>query len=64
MKVRYNGESDPLSLINGKVYNVLAVEYGYYRIVDETGEDYLYDSDAFDVVENGEIPVIDDDSLN
>lgn len=64
MKVRYNGESDPLSLINGKVYNVLAVEYGYYRVVDETGEDYLYDSDAFEVVENGEVPVIDDDSLN
>ena len=56
MKVKYKGESDPLSLIHDKVYDVLSVEYGYYRIVDETGEDYLYEPDDFEVVEEGDVP--------
>lgn len=61
MKVKYIGESDPLCLINGKVYEVLSIEYGYYRIVDETDDDYLYDTDLFEVVEEGEVEVIDDE---
>lgn len=61
MKVKYLGESDPLGLINGKVYEVLSIEYGYYRIVDETDEDFLYDTDLFEVVEEGEVEIIDDD---
>lgn len=61
MKVRYIEESDPLSLLNGKIYDVLSIECGYYRIVDETGEDYLYDPDSFEVVEKGNVEVINDD---
>lgn len=51
LKVKYIGESDPLCLLNGKVYDVLSIEYDYYRIVDETGEDFLYDTELFDIVE-------------
>lgn len=51
MIVRYKGESDPLALIHGKDYKVLSVEEDWYRIVDETDEDYLYPPDAFDIVE-------------
>ncbi len=58
MKVRYIGESDPIALLNGKVYDVLSVEQGWYRIVDEEGEDdeqelqgYLYPPQAFEIVE-------------
>lgn len=51
MKVRYIDESDPLALINGKEYKVLSVEHGWYRIIDETGEDYLYAPEAFEVIE-------------
>ncbi len=51
MKVRYIGESDPLGLINGKVYEVLEVDGDYYRIVDETDEDYLYEADSFETVD-------------
>lgn len=51
MKVKYLGESDPLYLMNGKVYEVQGIESGWYRIVDETGEDYLYAPDAFEIVE-------------
>lgn len=61
MKVKYKGDSDPLALLNGKVYEVLAIEYGCYRIVDESGEDYLYEPDDFEVVEEGEVPIIDDE---
>lgn len=62
MKVKYLGESDPLSFINGKVYEVLSIEYGYYRIVDETDEDFLYDVDFFEVVEESyDVEIIDDE---
>ena len=35
-----------------KVYDVLSVEKrGWYRIVDESGEDYLYPPSMFEIVE-------------
>jgi hypothetical protein len=59
MKVRYEGESSPIGLLNGKIYEVVAIEDGWYRIVDETEEDYLYPPEAFVVTEpnSGEVPV-------
>lgn len=58
MRVRYLGETDPLALINNKVYDVLAVEKGWYRIIDEEGYDenqelqgYLYPPEVFEVIE-------------
>ena len=51
MIVKYIDESDPLCLINGKEYKVISIEHGWYRIVDETGEDYLYRPEGFEVVE-------------
>lgn len=50
-KVKFLGESDPLMLLQGKVYEVLEEDGEYYRIVDETGEDYLYEADSFEIVE-------------
>ena len=51
MRVKFNGESDPLALMNGKIYDVISVERGWYRIVDETGDDYLYPPEGFEIVE-------------
>lgn len=53
MKVKYIGESDPLELLNGKIYDVIEIDEvsGWYRIVDETGEDYLYPAENFEIVE-------------
>lgn len=51
MKVRFIGKDDPLALRHDKVYDVLAVEHGLYRIIDETKEDYLYPQRLFEVVE-------------
>ena len=51
MKVKYVGKSDPLELINGKIYDVISVEKDWYRVKDETEEDYLYPPEVFEVVE-------------
>lgn len=61
MKVRYLGESDPLQLMNGKVYEVLSIEKEWYRIIDETIDDYLYPPELFEIVEpnDGSVPVSD-----
>ena len=50
MKVKYQGKSD-VSLTNGKVYEVIAVEGGWYRIVDDTDDDYLFSPDEFEEIE-------------
>lgn len=57
MKAKYSGQSDSLMLLNGKVYEVISVEDGpsntkWYRVIDETGDDYLYLSDDFEIVED------------
>lgn len=50
MKVKFIGKSDPLGLLNGKEYSVLSIEKSWYRIVDETGEDYLFPPELFYIV--------------
>lgn len=37
MKVKFIGETDPVYMINGKVYDVISIEETWYRIVDEEG---------------------------
>jgi tRNA A22 N-methylase len=49
-KVRYIGGSEALVLMNGKIYDVLSVEKTWYRIVDESDEDYLYPPELFEVI--------------
>jgi len=50
MKVKFIGETSPLGLTNGKEYEVLSVERDWFRIVDESGEDYLYAPELFEKV--------------
>ena len=45
MKVKYKNESD-VSLTKGKIYDVISIEKNWYRIVDDTEEDYLFDPKA------------------
>ena len=52
MKVKFKGESDPLTLLHNKIYEVISIEHGWYRIVDETGEDYLYRPEGFEIIDN------------
>ena len=51
IRARYLGETEFLVLTKGKIYDVVAVERGWYRIVDDSGEDYLYPSNLFERVE-------------
>ena len=50
MKVKYLGESDPVALINGKIYEATAVEQNCFRVIDEENKDYLYPKDSFELV--------------
>lgn len=51
MKAKFIGKTEFLVLTNGKIYDVMSVEKGFYRIVDDSGEDYLYPPKYFEVVE-------------
>lgn len=44
------GSDDSISLTRGKVYSVLAEEDDDYRIIDDTGEDYLYPKCMFEPI--------------
>lgn len=57
MIVKYIGETDPMCLICGKEYEVLSIEGGMYRIIDEEGTSpddevpgYLYAPESFQTV--------------
>lgn len=51
MRVKYIKETSFLVLTHGKIYDVISEEKGWYRIVDDSGEDYLYPPEAFEIVE-------------
>ncbi len=45
MKVKYIGPSfgdGVWGLTDGKIYECLGEEYGFLRVIDDEGEDYLY----------------------
>ena len=64
MKKKYIGVTDKLSLINGKVYEILGDSHGWYQIVDESGEEYLYPPDFFvDENEEGNICITPSDYI-
>ncbi len=43
MKLRFVGESFYLfGLTNGKIYEAWEEDDDYYRVIDDSGEDYLY----------------------
>ncbi|MCB6364693.1 hypothetical protein LI291_00595 [Intestinibacillus massiliensis] len=50
MQVKYIGENDPRALITGKVYPVIATEYGWYLIKNESGKAYMYPPSSFEVM--------------
>lgn len=52
MKVKYTGDySSKMSLITGNTYECLGKEHECYRVIDETGEDYLYPASQFEIIE-------------
>ena len=51
MEVKYIGNTLPAELTHDKVYEVLAIEKEWYRIIDDSGEDYLYPPHLFVLIE-------------
>jgi hypothetical protein len=51
MKVRYIGEDRVLELTHGKVYTVISVERGWYRIETDMLGDYLYPARLFEKID-------------
>ncbi len=51
MRVKYIGDYYRVSLVNGKVYEVISIENGWYEIYDETDETAFYPPDMFEIVE-------------
>lgn len=52
MKVKYLGKVQTLALIKDKVYDVISIEKGWYRIMTELDEDYLFPPEQFEIVED------------
>lgn len=50
MKVKYLGKTEFLVLTHHQIYDVISVERGFYRIIDDSGEDYLYPPHYFEIV--------------
>lgn len=51
MKVKYIGRVDTIALEKDKIYNVISVEKGWYRIMTELEEDYLFPPEQFEIIE-------------
>ena len=52
IKVKFIGDDDPLALRYGKIYEAIVGQMGMYGIVDETGEEYGYPPELFEIVED------------
>ena len=52
MKIKYIGKTISLELTNGKIYDVLSIEKKWYRIIDDSGEDFLYPPEKFKIIQN------------
>ena len=51
LKIKYIGETDFLVLTHNIIYDVISIEKEWYRIIDDSGEDYLYPPELFEIVE-------------
>lgn len=49
-KVKWIDDDYSIFMTKGKVYDVIGIEKGWYRIIDNTGEDYLYPPESFEIV--------------
>lgn len=51
MKVRYIGDYYKVAFDKQKTYEVISIEKGWFRIMTELGEDYLFPPECFEIVE-------------
>jgi hypothetical protein len=53
VRVRFKGKTGFMMLTHNKTYDVLSIEHKWYRVVDDSGDDYLYPNEGFEIVEGG-----------
>lgn len=41
----------PYGLRFEQIYDVISEENGFYRVIDDSGEDYLYAKSLFEIIE-------------
>ena len=51
MKVKYIGAHETPAIDRDKIYEVISVEKGWYRIITELEEDYLFPPELFEIVD-------------
>ena len=51
MKVKYLGKVNTLALEKDKIYDVISIEKGWYRIMTELEDDYLFPPEHFEIIE-------------
>lgn len=52
MKVKYiDDDFIGMAFIKDKIYEVISIEKGWYRIMTELDEDYLFPPEFFEIVE-------------
>ena len=51
MKVRYIGDYYKVAFDKEKIYEVISIEKGWFRIMTELSEDYLFPPECFEIVE-------------
>lgn len=74
MRVKYTGQTNPLILTEGKIYDVISTERGWYRIVpdfddgepeDENGKiGYLFPAHLFEIIEEASNDTSASDPIN
>lgn len=52
MKVKYIGNYYEIAFEKDKVYDVISIEKGWYRIMTELDDDYLFPPEVFEIVED------------
>ena len=52
MKAKYLGNINTIALKKGKVYDVMSVEKGWFRIMTELDDDYLFPPEQFEIIED------------
>ena len=50
MRVKWKGKTEFLVLTRNKIYDVISVEKGWSRIIDDSGDEYLYPPEKFEII--------------
>lgn len=54
MKVKWKGKTEFLMLTYDKIYDVISIEKGWYRVKDDSGDEYLYPPEKFEIEKQNE----------